>query len=363
MASSIPPSYKMDPEPEKKVKNKRKKRVKKKKKASGNHAATTHTASTNHPCTKHERANQSLLNHTRAKSSPKESNEPQHEPPLKKRKLTTEEGGDDNRPRYSFQVDDTDHCETPIQAYKDLLPVLDRIAKSLNKKRSNLVVYDPYYCDGGVEKKLNSYGFSTVINRNRDFYQDIKNKETPEYDVLVTNPPYSGAHMEKLLDYCNAIATTRSSGKPFLLLLPHFVYTKDYYARALSPKVSKGMSFLVPEIRYGYFPPAWVDAKSGSKAIERGRTKTAPFPSFWYLHSPPEVLSRKWLAGTFGTSGSVRPTHRTKLRYANCTQHIPRDFRGEFDPNKKRANPKARKRAAKRRYEAMKAVGSSASVR
>ena len=109
------------------------------------------------------------------------------------------------RPRYSFQVDDTDHCETPMQAYKDLLDVLDRIAKSLNKKRSNLIIYDPYYCDGGVKKKLFSYGFTSVINRNRDFYEDIKKKNTPEYDVLITNPPYSGVHMEKLLDFCSKI--------------------------------------------------------------------------------------------------------------------------------------------------------------
>ena len=256
---------------------------------------------------------------------------------------------EEGRPRYSFQVDDTDHCETPMQAYKDLLDVLDRIAKSLNKKRSNLIIYDPYYCDGGVKKKLFSYGFTSVINRNRDFYEDIKKNNTPEYDVLITNPPYSGVHMEKLLEFCSKIAQL---GKPFLLLLPHFVYTKDYYQRALSSKVSSDVFFLVPEIRYSYFPPTWVEAKTGSKALEQGRNKTAPFPSFWYISTPAKIIPPRWLVDNFGTSGMVRPKHHSKLRYAKSTQDIPRDFRGEFDPLKKRSNPKARKRAAKRRREA-----------
>ena len=355
---------------EKKKKNKRKKRAKKNKKLSDNpdivdppqnakqcELVKTVTTSSHHDATKRSS--------TKPRGPSPSNDKLQHKQPQKKRKPNEdpkfhipqstapciEANGD--RPRYSFQVDDTDHCETPIQAYKDVLPVLDRIAKSLNKKRCNLTIYDPYYCDGGVKKKLFSYGFTSVINRNRDFYNDIQKKQTPEYDVLVTNPPYSGVHMEKLIDFCSEIAL---SGKPFLLLLPHFVYTKDYYERALSLKVSADIFFLVPEIRYSYFPPAWVDATAGSKAIEQGKIKTAPFPSFWYIFTPKQIIHPKWLVDNFGPSGMVRPKHQSKLRYANSSQHIPRDFLGEFDPNKKRANPKARKRAAKRRYEAIKAA-------
>ena len=39
------------------------------------------------------------------------------------------------------------------------------------------------------------------MNRNRDFYSDIAMKGIPNYDILVTNPPYSGEHKPKLLDY------------------------------------------------------------------------------------------------------------------------------------------------------------------
>ena len=42
----------------------------------------------------------------------------------------------------------------------------------------------------------------------------------PEYDILITNPPYSGDHVERLLTYCV------NSNKPFILLLPNYVYMK-----------------------------------------------------------------------------------------------------------------------------------------
>jgi hypothetical protein len=267
---------------------------------------------------------------------------------------TTKKDTSNATPRYSFQVDETDHCETPLKAYEDVAHVLDRLCKSLGKTRSALTIYDPYYCNGGVQKKLASLGFTHVINRNRDFYEDISNDHIPDYDVLLTNPPYSGVHMEKLLTYVRQQSQHHkdNNNKAFLLLLPHFVYTKDYYERALQPTSSTATSvlkpfFLVPEARYSYIPPSWVTTANGSKALEKGKDKTAPFPSFWYCHAATNsILPSSWLTQTFGASGMVRPKHASKLRFANCAKDIPRDFKGEFDTTRKRPNPKARKRAA-----------------
>lgn len=262
-------------------------------------------------------------------------------------------------PKYSFQVDETDHCETPVEAYRDLLDVLDRLCKSMNKTRATLQIYDPYYCNGGVKRKLASLGFESVINRNRDFYQDIENQDIPAYDVLITNPPYSGIHMEKLLSFVNPPNKNDKKkkknshhNKPWLFLLPHFVYTKDYYHRALKSKPLKDqIYFLVPEVRYSYVPPSWVE--DGSTALAKGKTKTAPFPSFWYCYTG-NKFPKSWLVETYGPTGSFHSKHPTrKLRYASCSNDIPRDFKGEFDKTKKRPNPKARKRAAKKRREAM----------
>lgn len=171
--------------------------------------------------------------------------------------------------------------------------------------------------------------------------------------VLVTNPPYSGVHMGTLLGYCKQIATATITDKkkPFLLLLPHYVYNKDYYQLMLGKEVLSAMFFLVPMSRYNYVPPSWVEADKGSKALVSGKRDTAPFPSFRYCHAGANdntsLIESNWLVEKFGSSGTVRPKHHSKLRYAKCTKDIPRDFRGEFDPNNKRANPKARKRAAK----------------
>lgn len=265
------------------------------------------------------------------------SSEPRTKKPSKQRGVNTA------RPDYAFEVDDTDHCETPLEAYRGLLDLLNQIASKLGKKRSELIVYDPYYCNGGVQRKLKSLGFVSVINRNRDFYVDIANKTTPDFDVLITNPPYSGVHMEQLLAFC-----IQNPRKPFLLLLPHYVYTKDYYDRALGA-ARDDVYFLVPETRYSYVPPKWVTAADGSKALSRGKETTAPFPTFWYCGVDECLVSSQWLTKNFGVSGTVRPKHSSNLRFARVSRDIPRDFKGEFDATKKRPNPKARKRAAKKR--------------
>ena len=121
-----------------------------------------------------------------------------------------------------------DHCETPTVAYEDIRPLMCALAKSLGKTPAQLRVYDPYFCAGTVCDRLRSLGFANVINRNRDFYADIKSGSTPDYDVLVSNPPFSASHMPKALRYC------RASGKPWMLLMPNYVCLKPFYKRALA---------------------------------------------------------------------------------------------------------------------------------
>ena len=103
--------------------------------------------------------------------------------------------------KHAFEVDATDHYETPLEAYQDITKLLDQIAKFIGKTRSSLSIYDPYYCDGGVRVKPKSLGFCNVRNDNEDFYNNFENGTVPKFDVLVTNPPYSGIHVEKLLSF------------------------------------------------------------------------------------------------------------------------------------------------------------------
>lgn len=62
-----------------------------------------------------------------------------------------------------------------------------------------------------------------MYNRNEDFYKVVERGMVPEHDVLVTNPPYSADHMQRCLRFCAA------NGRPWLLLLPNFVYRKRDY--------------------------------------------------------------------------------------------------------------------------------------
>ena len=80
---------------------------------------------------------------------------------------------------WNFAVDYNDHFETPHIAYSDLLPMLIETAKSLNKNLSDLVIYDPYWCQGSMVLYLKSLGCNNVINLNRDFYKDISINKIP----------------------------------------------------------------------------------------------------------------------------------------------------------------------------------------
>jgi hypothetical protein len=256
------------------------------------------------------------------------------------------------RPAFSFAVDDTDHCETPASAYNDLLPLLDACCRTYGKNRRTLRIYDPFYCNGAVIRHLGNIGFMDVYNQCEDFYAVQAAGKIPQYDVLVTNPPYSGEHIEKLLSFCT------SSGKPWFCLLPHWVYTKSYYNRH-----GHNVWYLVKHtIRYAYEPPKWVEAGNGSTAIDKGRQSTAPFPSFWYCWYP-QVQREQVLEGIENSSSTTMSSSSTPPFIVRNRQFemmrnplllclevdlLPYEVRGELDTTRKRPNAKARKRMKKK---------------
>jgi len=42
---------------------------------------------------------------------------------------------------YPYLVDEDDHCETPVEAYRDLKPFLKKLCKKLGKSKSELIIY------------------------------------------------------------------------------------------------------------------------------------------------------------------------------------------------------------------------------
>ena len=211
--------------------------------------------------------------------------------------------------RLTFSADEEDHCETAPQAYEDIGQLLHLIAAHLGKKSSDLRIYDPYYCNGAVARHLNALGFPHVYNRNEDFYAVLAAGEVPPHDVVVTNPPYSGTHPQRVLRFLH------ENRKPWLALMPNWVYAKDYYevcavssdsvlsasastssdtlsSTMPSPSPVKSPFYLVPYKRYYYWTPRGRRsdlASGGAKSKTHGHSnaalgvRTSPFVSFWYV--------------------------------------------------------------------------------
>lgn len=189
---------------------------------------------------------------------------------------------------HPFPVSADDHCETASEAYRDVAPMLRRVAELLGKTPAELRIYDPYYCAGAMVKHLGDLGFESVYNKCEDFYAVVKEGRVPAHDVVVTNPPYSGDHVDRLLRWC------RSNGKPFLLLMPNYFCTKDYYEPALGgASRANAMLYLYPHKRYMYWTPKGLRdrAKVQSQHSGAGGNRTSPFVSFWYLDLAPLVAA------------------------------------------------------------------------
>eukprot|EP00730_Choanoeca_flexa_P014255 TRINITY_DN6164_c0_g1_i3.p1 TRINITY_DN6164_c0_g1~~TRINITY_DN6164_c0_g1_i3.p1 ORF type:complete len:293 (+),score=51.49 TRINITY_DN6164_c0_g1_i3:28-879(+) len=174
---------------------------------------------------------------------------------------------------HAFRTDRDDHCETPFKAYKDIAPILAHIAAALGTTCAKLRIYDPYFCAGSMRDHLRRLGFETVYNENVDFYQAMRDGTIPDYDVLVTNPPYSTDpmnHIKRLMKYVT------SSGKPYLILQPVYVYVKQFYITALETNPGVNPFYLTPSMRYVYETPR------GLRNVKPNLLKTAPFVSLWY---------------------------------------------------------------------------------
>ena len=93
-------------------------------------------------------------------------------------------------------------------------------------------IWEAFYGDGESGKKLQSMGFD-VIHEERDFYD-----EPPEYDCLVSNPPFSDTKkiMKRLAEL----------DKPFILILPSSKINTSYFRENF---MNKGIQIIIPPKR------------------------------------------------------------------------------------------------------------------
>ena len=112
-----------------------------------------------------------------------------------------------------------------------------------------------------------------MINENRDFYQQIRSNCIPEHDVLITNPPYSGEHKSKLLQYLLGRKLSPHGAIPFMLLLPAYTATKSYWKDFTEAQVAEAwkIQYYMPSSSYNFVHP-----EGTGKALP-------PFYSCWFI--------------------------------------------------------------------------------
>ena len=180
-----------------------------------------------------------------------------------------------------FATNYNDHFETPFQAYVDIKPVIDWLCTSqLHVDKSEVRLYDPYYCNGRTATLLQELGYSNILHEKRDFYSDIANNTVPVHDVLITNPPFSDSHKTQCLNFCfqklrQAVKPddVKSKSIPFLLLMPAYVATKQYFRDFLTNESDSvhDVIYLIPSTTYKYDHP------------ENTGKEYCPFESLWFF--------------------------------------------------------------------------------
>ena len=107
-----------------------------------------------------------------------------------------------------------DDCETSFDAISDILPLIQAVAAyNGHKSLSTTTIYDPYYCTGSVASHWARLGCRNFLNPNEDFYESAKMKTTPPHDVMVSNPPYSGDHIRRVIDFATKSESVKQSGE------------------------------------------------------------------------------------------------------------------------------------------------------
>jgi hypothetical protein len=200
-----------------------------------------------------------------------------------------------------FEADAGDHCETSPTAYSHVAPLLLLVAQRLGKEPKDLQIYDPYFCAGGMVQHLKALGFENVYNVAEDFYQVIAEGRVPAHDVVITNPPYSGDHFDRFLDFlkCN-------NNKPCFFLLPDHFSEKPAYQEANKTWSKDAVAHLSTPERYHYWTPDGrrpASSSSSSSSTKNNKNKHRNL----YLGSRNSPARSHW----FVCMGSVMP--RKKL--------------------------------------------------
>ena len=107
------------------------------------------------------------------------------------------------------------------------------------------VIWSPFYCDGKQKEYFEEMGYN-IIHEDKDFFS-----YTPEYDIIVDNPPFS--KLRPILDKLKQV------DKPFILIMPsskiNAVWFQKYfkdYLQIIIPLKKIQFTNLNPNISFNF---------------------------------------------------------------------------------------------------------------
>ena len=190
-----------------------------------------------------------------------------------------------------FPTSDADDRETPLNALQDVDIALQAAAAMMGKVRSTLRIYDPYYCAGALKNRLVQLGYSRqfIHNDNVDCYSAQKSNGVPPFDFILTNPPYSGDHIQRSLTFACR------SQKPWAFLLPSHIMLRPWCQELFS---QRKVFYLVPHSRYSFEVCGGRGGGEGTKTQPPGQ-QHVPLVTMWYIcvgeeGAGPSLLKQLW---------------------------------------------------------------------
>ena len=107
------------------------------------------------------------------------------------------------------------------------------------------IIWSPFYSDGKQKEYFTEMGLN-ILHEDKDFFA-----YTPDYDVLIDNPPFS-----KLREI---LAKLKDLDKPFILLMPSSKFNAKWFQRdfgdhlqMLIPKKKISFTNLDPDIKFSF---------------------------------------------------------------------------------------------------------------
>jgi len=122
-----------------------------------------------------------------------------------------------------------DDYNTPLFVWQMLLDYL--------KLDKNTIIYEPFYSDNKSKIYLGKLGYSNVIHNKEDFFE---NYDKYEYDIIISNPPYSIKQ--------NILKILYRIDKPFVLIVPTAIISKLYLKNIFGKDIYK-LQFIIPNRR------------------------------------------------------------------------------------------------------------------